>query len=56
MFQGCSKVCKNIEKYYKNMSEVKLGSVMLRSASGMLRDTRGIFQRGFGNFKSKGVG
>jgi len=55
VFQGCTKARKNTEKYCKNMSEVKLGSVLLGSSSEMLRDARGIFQREFGNFKSRGV-
>jgi len=55
VFQGCTKVCENTEKYYKNMFEVKLGSVLLGSTSGVLGAARGISLKGFGNFKSKGV-
>ena len=36
VFQGCTKARKNTEKYCKNMSKVKLGSVLLGSASVLL--------------------
>ena len=55
VFQGCTKVHKNTEKYYKNMFEVKLGSVLLGGTSWVLGGARGISPKGFGNFKSKGV-
>ena len=55
MFQGCTKAQKNTETYCKNMSEVKLGLVLLGSASEMLGDAWGIFLREFGNLESRGV-
>jgi len=55
VFQGSAEVRKNTENYYNNMSEVKLGSVLLRSTSEMLRDARRIFPREFSNFGSRGI-
>ena len=55
VFQGCTKAWKNTENYYKNISEVRTMFGDASECLGLLGVARGIFLRGYSEFKSKGV-